>query len=353
MDALPLVLQPTIAQYTALAQELAQVRADARDAAADWATRWLDTLATSRGGAPGHEIRASIGRAAFHIEQLVRAQAAAPRSVDGAQQLLAGLHGFDSWPAFASHLEGVIDAGSRTARFEAAADAVVDGELVALRALVGEDPALVRATSNRRHHATLLHYVAANGVEDFRQRTPANIVDVTRFLLDAGAEVDAPNDDYAGGGTALGLVATSIHPEQAGVQIALIELLAAAGASVEGLPGGWRPIDAAVANGCPEAAAWLADNGARVTIIAAAALGRIDRVQAQIEGATRDELEQAFILACGYGHTRAGELLLDHGVDIDAGNGRAMRLAREYGHADTVAMLRARGAGAAGGTARS
>jgi len=292
MDALPLIPQPTLAHYAALADELAQART--------------------------------------------------PLSLAGAQEDLAGRHGFDSWSAFAHHVQELIDASSATARFEAAADAVVNGELDALRALVADDPALVHATSARRHHATLLHYVAANGVEDFRQRTPPNIVDVTRFLVDAGAEVDAPNDDYAGRGTALGLVATSIHPEQAGVQIALMDLLVAAGASVDGLAGGWSPIDAAVANGCPEAAAWLAGHGARVPIIAAAALGYIDRVQAQIAGATRADLEQAFILACGYGHTRVGELLLDQGVDIDAGNGRAIHLAREYGHADTVAMLRDR-----------
>ncbi len=54
----------------------------------------------------------------------------------------------------------------------------------------------------------------------------------------------APNGDYGGGGTALGLVATSIHPEEAGVQFALMDLLASAGADLEGQPDGWRPIDA-------------------------------------------------------------------------------------------------------------
>jgi len=39
----------------------------------------------------------------------------------------------------------------------------------------------------RRHHATLLHYVGANGIESFRQKTPANAVDIARLLLDAGA----------------------------------------------------------------------------------------------------------------------------------------------------------------------
>jgi hypothetical protein len=35
----------------------------------------------------------------------------------------------------------------------------------------------------------LLIYVGANGVEDERQRTPANVVEIAQMLLDA--EVDA------------------------------------------------------------------------------------------------------------------------------------------------------------------
>ena len=43
----------------------------------------------------------------------------------------------------------------------------------------------------RSHRATLLHYVGANGVEDYRQRSPQNAVAVAEALLAAGAEVDA------------------------------------------------------------------------------------------------------------------------------------------------------------------
>ena len=38
-------------------------------------------------------------------------------------------------------------------------------------------PELIRQRSSREHRSTLLHYVSANGIEDFRQRTPPNIVD--------------------------------------------------------------------------------------------------------------------------------------------------------------------------------
>src|SRR5712691_9047458 len=122
------------------------------------------------------------------------------------------------------------DASAPASRFEAAVDAIVGGDLALLARLLGEDPGLVRARSTRPHRATLLHYVAANGVEDERQRTPRNAVEVTRMLLEAGAEVDAEADVYGGGARTLGLVATSIHPAHAGVLVPLIELLLEAGA---------------------------------------------------------------------------------------------------------------------------
>src|SRR5919206_4396138 len=108
--------------------------------------------------------------------------------------------------------------------FEAAADAVVSGDIAALQRMLRADPDLVRARSERKHHATLLHYVGANGVEDERQRTPKNIVEVARVLLDAGADIHAMADIYRGSDT-FGLAATSCHPRDAGVQIPLLEFL--------------------------------------------------------------------------------------------------------------------------------
>jgi hypothetical protein len=70
--------------------------------------------------------------------------------------------------------------------FESAADAVAGGDVATLRSLLAADPRLIRARSAREHHATLLHYVAANGVEDERQRTPANAVEVAKTLLESG-----------------------------------------------------------------------------------------------------------------------------------------------------------------------
>ncbi len=97
------------------------------------------------------------------------------------------------------------DSDSSTSTFELAADAIVVGDVPALRRLLREHPELVHARSTREHEAPLIHYVAANGVEDFRQKTPENIIEITKVLLRAGAEVDATTQAYGGPSTALGL----------------------------------------------------------------------------------------------------------------------------------------------------
>ncbi|MGH7446780.1 MAG: ankyrin repeat domain-containing protein, partial [Longimicrobiales bacterium] len=181
---------------------------------------------------------------------------------------------------------------------------------------------LVEQRSTRAHGAPLLHYVAANGVEDYRQLTPANAVDVARLLLDSGAEVDATSHAYGGGSTALGLVATSTPSRRAGVQIPLIDLLLERGAAIDGVRPGASSVRDALANGCPEAAQALADRGARLDIVAAAGVGRLDLVRKYSDGANARELVEALVTAAG---TEGGydvvEYLLDLGVDIAGGTG--------------------------------
>jgi len=118
---------------------------------------------------------------------------------------LAREHYFASFDELARHLEALKQKDSATAVFESAVDAVVGGDAGSIRQLLQSHPELVRARSPRTHRATLLHYVGANGVEGWRQKTPDNAVAIANLLLAAGAEVDAMADMY-GGSTTLGLV---------------------------------------------------------------------------------------------------------------------------------------------------
>src|SRR5436190_1803876 len=116
------------------------------------------------------------------------------------------------------------------------------------------------------HGATLLHYVAANGVEAHRQRTPPNAVAIARILLAAGADVNALAGMYGGRHATLPMLVSSSHPAAAGVQVALVDTLADAGATLDDAgEGPWRsPLCTALAFGYTDAAAALVRRGARV-----------------------------------------------------------------------------------------
>ncbi len=240
-DAIPLPPRPDLDHYKKLAKELLRASATpaAEDAVSDavraWALRWLEANARLCGywrdddgvaGVLAHQADAITSR----WLALRKKRGAEPLLLADAQFFLAREHGFPSWPKFAEHVRALESAQSTVTNFEAAAEAIVAGDERTLAALLRQDPSLVKARSLREHRSTLLHYCSANGVEDYRQRTPSNIVAVARMLLDAGAEVNAESDAYGGRSTTLMLTATSFHPERAGVQRALMELLLDRGA---------------------------------------------------------------------------------------------------------------------------
>jgi hypothetical protein len=234
-------------------------------------------------------------------------------------------HGFESWDQFAAYADAVKNPTSPVARFEAAVDAIVAGNVVALQRSLRRDPSLVRARSTRNHHSTLLHYVGANGLEGFRERTPKSAVQIAETLLNAGAEVDAVADMYGGGCTTLGLVATSIHPKVAGLLQPLIDALIAHGARIDA-PGsghGHLLVNGCLANGRLEAAELLASRGAPLDLEGAAGLGRLDLVKTFFDAdgrlkstATTKQLKDGMAWACEYGHTEVIDFLLDRGIAV-------------------------------------
>ena len=192
--------------------------------------------------------------------------------------------------------------------------------MAALERMLRENPELIRARSTRRHRSTLLLYVGANGVEDYRQRSPKNAVEIAEVLLKAGADVNAVGEMY-GGSTTLGLVATSVHPLRTGVQEALIDTLLAHGASFEVAVAphytAGSVVNACLANGRGRAAAQLAERGARLDLEGAAGVGRMDVVRSFFNedgslktGATKEQMKSGFNWACEYGSTRIVDFLL-------------------------------------------
>jgi ankyrin repeat protein len=273
-----------------------------------------------------------------------------------AQYLIARGHQFEDWPTFTNHIKALNQMDSPVWQFEKAVEAIVTGDAATLKRLLRANPKLIRARSTREHHATLLHYVGANAVEDYNQKTPKNAVQVAKILLEAGAEVDADLDYGAmkkryperAGSTTLGMAATSCHPANAGVQIALLETLLAAGAFVDGVPGKWNIVIAALHNGRGRAAEYLARRGARLDLEGAAGTGRLDVVKTFFNKdgrlkatATKTQMELGFIWACEYGRKPVVAFLLQKGMDVAAQphGETGLHWAAYGGHAQIVKML--------------
>ena len=325
-DALPLPPHPSIEQYRKLAKDL--VKACDAGAIDAWADRWIRNA-----------------RSAAQVSEFAARHLAGECQLARAQFVIARSHGFTTWPRFVEHIERVLSP-TDDAAFEQAADAIIAGDEATLAGLLAEHPALIRAKSSREHGATLLVYTAANGVEGYRQKTPPNIVRIAELLLDAGADIEGTAHVYGGDCSTLGLAATSAHPRIAKVQIPLLELLLARGAGMDDGAGGHRHgvVYACLANGCPEAAHFLADRGARVTLVDAAALGRFADVREMLDrgGVEQEELNEALRYASAYGSTAIAEFLLERGADLADGPGDGQTAAHYAvigGKLETLRML--------------
>jgi len=248
--------------------------------------------------------------------------------LDDARLAVARGYDFADWTALAEWVAAVAR-GDEVFRFEAAVEAVVGGKLVALQRALSAEPTLVRARSTRRthfdppvHRATLLHYVAANGVEGHRQRTPPNAPAVARALLEAGAAADSLASLYGCECTTMSLLVSSSHPAEAGVQGELVDVLLDHGAAIEGCGERWgSPLMTALVFGCGDATAALVRRGARIDRLAiAAGLGRAADAARLLAGADERERHLALALAAQLGHEEVVRLLLDAGEDPDRYN---------------------------------
>jgi ankyrin repeat protein len=255
---------------------------------------------------------------------------------------LASIYFFLDWDSLAAHVR---DETQR--EFEAAVEAVIHGETEGLRRMLERNPELARGRSRRVncfdppvHRATLLHYLAANGVENYRQRTPKNAVEVAELLLDAGADPAATASLYGGECTVLSMLASSGPPAEAGVQLELAELLVKRGADP-------NEVRTALLFGFVEVAELLVRLGARVdTLPVAAGMGRESETRKLLAAAGELEKQQALALAAQLGRAGVVRILLEGGADPNRmnpegfhGHATPLHHAALGGHLEAVRVL--------------
>ena len=275
---------------------------------------------------------------------------AAKFSLADAQLVIARERGFASWPKLKRRVEKPAPADDlslplqeriQDPAFRRAVDLLDAGDVEGLKAHLRAHADLVHQRvvfegTNYFQNPSLLEFVAENPIR--HGKLPANIVEIARLILEAGAKNDRAALDET-----LGLVCSGRVPRECGVQIPLIDLLCDYGADPNrGMPG---------AHGEFEAAHALIRRGARVDLPVAASLGRVEEARRLLPSASPEDRHRALALSAQFGHSEIVRMLLDAGEDPSRYNptgfhahSTPLHQAALAGHEETVRLLVERGA---------
>lgn len=172
-----------------------------------------------------------------------------------------------------------------------------------------------------------------------------NVTQTIAALVDAGANVNAR---FVGSHAE-----TPLHWAASSDDTDAIDALLAAGADLEAdgaVLGGGPPLADAVGFGQWQAARALVERGATTRLKDAAALGLMDRLQAQFSAAeppSQEQITKALWAACHGGQRPSAEFLLARGADVNWigwGELTALDVTTQEHHDDLVGWLRAQGA---------
>lgn len=215
--------------------------------------------------------------------------------------------------------------------FRKAVAALDTGNVEALRRLLAEHPDL--AVARLEKPSAWLKQQAGDALAGFFRspyllwfvaedparlaHMPPNIVASAEAIIAAARKAETPalqdQLDYA-----LRLVCWSIAARRDGVQLALMDVLLAQGAGLDGgelYDGRYGThMEAAIYNGSDEAARYLHGRGAPLTLSAALCLGLWPETGALLEGAASDDRDDAFVLAALRGKTDSLRFMLARGA---------------------------------------
>ncbi|HXJ11125.1 MAG TPA: ankyrin repeat domain-containing protein [Candidatus Limnocylindrales bacterium] len=262
---------------------------------------------------------------------------AAGLSLSDAQLAIAREYGFQSWARLKRHIEKPTLSDQlnlphhqriEDPAFRRAVELIDSGDPAGLRSYLKEHPQLLRSRvvfegGNYFRNPALLEFIAENPVR--HGKLPANIVEVTKVILDFGVELSALNET-------LMLVATGSVPRECGLQLPLINLLCDYGASPA------SALEPAALHGELQSVHALLQRGAPIDLPVAAALDRLDDFRRLLPAASSEARHMALALASQYGNVEIVRLLLDAGENPDRYNPVG-------GHSHTTPLHQAAGSG--------
>ena len=209
-------------------------------------------------------------------------------------------------------------------QFQPAVAAMDDGKPDQLEQILINNPRLVHerlkspgkwltdkvgnATKGFFKNPYLLWFIAEDPVRN--NKLPSNIASSAAVIINFAREEKVKSLqeqlDYA-----LKLVSWSWVARESGVQIALIDVLVDAGASLEGTP------DAALVNSNFEAADHLVKRGAKLSLATAVSLGRFKEAKELIDQTPDKDRQMAFTLAALKGKADGVKFLMENIPHID------------------------------------
>ncbi|MBV9271285.1 MAG: ankyrin repeat domain-containing protein [Candidatus Eremiobacteraeota bacterium] len=271
--------------------------------------------------------------------------AAASLSLADAHLTIAREYGFPSWTKLQRFVEledaRTLDLPAHERiddpQFRHAVDFMDSGNVEALSEYLQRYPELVRQRvkllgGNYFQHPGLIEFIAENPTRN--GRLPKNAAEVARVILEAGAHRDRQALD-----SALDLTASSRVARDAGMQRALIDVLCEYGADPNGA------LVSPLLYGEFDAVNHLLQRGARLTLVAAAALGLTEDVRRLIGDATDEDRRLALALAAQHGRAETVAALLAAGVNPNGftpgghSHATALHQAALAGHAEIAQML--------------
>jgi peptide-methionine (S)-S-oxide reductase len=201
----------------------------------------------------------------------------------------------------------------RDPSFRLAVTAIHQGDVAGLTRLLDAEPRLLRENivepecyraAKRPQYfrdPRLFWFIADNPT--LIERMPANMVEIARVMIERG--VHRADLDYA-----LELVMTSSPAREQGLQLPLVEVLMAAGATPT-----QQAIVMTLAHCELEPIHRLLAGGLEISAAIAAALGRTDVLPGLLARASAEEVQEAFGLAAINRQREAVSIALDHGAD--------------------------------------